>query len=89
MFIFILVQTREKIISDIRGVFKDSNSGLRAKWYSGQKGIENNVLANAERIKILDALHTKLSNSTYNRLQPFSLYLHFDKFFSNIINQRI
>ena len=48
---------REKIISDIRGVFKDSNSDY-AKWYSGQKGMENNVLASdAERIKILDALN--------------------------------
>jgi len=47
---------RKKLISDIRDVFKDSNSDY-AKWYSGQKGMENNILSSdAERIKILDAL---------------------------------
>ena len=38
---------REKLISDIKNVYKTSNSDY-AKWYSSQKGIKNNITDNFE-----------------------------------------
>ena len=38
---------REKLISDIKNVYTSSNSDY-SKWYTGQKGIKNNILDSDE-----------------------------------------
>ena len=38
---------REKLISDIKNVYTSSNSDY-AKWYSGQKGMKNNIMDSVE-----------------------------------------
>ena len=35
---------QQKLITDIREIFKDSNSDY-SKWYAGQKGMDNNILS--------------------------------------------